>query len=96
MAGLILRFMTELSIEKNTTALVVIDLQKGIAGFPNAAPRSSQEVIANASKLAGAFRAHGMPVFLVRVVVTPEIALRPIADEIDLCLRDRCPPIGLI
>jgi len=73
--------MTELIIDKNSIALVVIDLQKGIASFPNGAPRSSQSVIANASKLTGAFRGHGMPVFLVRVVVTPEIALRPIADE---------------
>ena len=73
--------MTELSLDRNTTALVVVDLQKGIASFPKLAPRSSQEVIANASKLAGAFRAHDMPIFLVRVVVTPEIALRPIADE---------------
>jgi nicotinamidase-related amidase len=68
--------MTELSLDRNTTALVVIDLQKGIASFPKLAPRSSQEVIANASKLAGAFRAHGMPIFLVRVVVTPEIAFQ--------------------
>jgi len=73
--------MTELSLDRNTTALVVIDLQKGIASFPKLAPRSSQQVIANASKLAGAFRAHGMPIFLVRVVVMPEIAFRPIADE---------------
>lgn len=42
------------------TALVVIDLQKGIAGAPQAAP-----VVAHAVELADAFRAAGQPVVLV-------------------------------
>lgn len=44
------------------TALVLIDLQAGIAGAPQAAP-----VIATAVTLADAFRAHGLPVVLVNV-----------------------------
>lgn len=44
------------------TALVVIDLQQGIAGNPAAVP-----VVANATRLADAFRAAGLPVVLVNV-----------------------------
>ncbi|GAA2003132.1 isochorismatase family protein [Microbacterium ulmi] len=44
------------------TALVVIDLQKGIAGSPQAAP-----VVAKAAALADAFRAQSLPVVLVNV-----------------------------
>jgi nicotinamidase-related amidase len=46
------------------TALVVIDLQKGITALPTLAP--SETVVANAARLAGAFRARGLPVMLVR------------------------------
>ncbi|QAY58965.1 isochorismatase family protein [Microbacterium protaetiae] len=45
------------------TALVIIDLQAGIAGSPQAAP-----VVARAVELADAFRAHDLPVVLVNVV----------------------------
>lgn len=48
------------------TALVVIDLQRGIAGLPAAAPLAGP-VIANAARLADAFRAAGLPVILVNV-----------------------------
>ena len=47
------------------TALLVIDLQKGIVGFPTAHPIG--EVIANAVELLGAFRRCGLPVVLVNV-----------------------------
>lgn len=47
------------------TALVVIDLQKGIVAYPTAHPTA--EVIAHASALAGAFRRHKLPVVLVNV-----------------------------
>lgn len=47
------------------TALVVIDLQKGILGFPTAHP--VQEIVAKAARLAAAFRAQGLPVVLVNV-----------------------------
>lgn len=44
------------------SALVVIDLQRGIAGHPQAAP-----VVAHAAELADAFRERGLPVVLVNV-----------------------------
>jgi nicotinamidase-related amidase len=47
------------------TALVLIDLQKGIISFPTAHPIDG--VIKNASALAAAFRARGLPVVLVNV-----------------------------
>lgn len=45
------------------TALVVIDLQKGIAAMATVHPMA--EVVANSARLAAAFRAHGLPVVLV-------------------------------
>lgn len=47
------------------TALVVIDLQKGIVAYPTARPTS--EIVSHASALAEAFRRHGLPVVLVNV-----------------------------
>ena len=47
------------------TALVVIDLQKGILGLPTVHP--SADILANAVRLANAFRARGLPVVLVTV-----------------------------
>jgi len=52
-----------------TTALVVIDLQKGITGLPLAHPTS--DVIARSAALAAAFRKHGLPVVLVNVAGSP-------------------------
>jgi|SRR5271167_588449 nicotinamidase-related amidase len=48
-------------------ALIVIDLQKGITQIPVVHPRPLAEVIANAAKLAGAFRRKSLPVVLVNV-----------------------------
>ncbi|MFG2659939.1 hydrolase [Streptomyces sp. NPDC048425] len=48
------------------TALVVIDLQKGIVGAPTI-PYTGAEVVARSVELANAFRSHGLPVVLVRV-----------------------------
>jgi nicotinamidase-related amidase len=69
-----------LDINRKSTALVVIDLQKGIAGRQTA-PYSSRVVVENAARLAGAFRKNGMPVFLVHVVSSDADRLKPIADE---------------
>ncbi len=66
--------MTELEINRTTTALVVIDLQKGIAGRPME-PHTAQEVVGNAARLVQAFRKNRMPVFLVHVVHAPETML---------------------
>jgi nicotinamidase-related amidase len=48
-----------------TAALVVIDLQKGVAGLPMAHPAG--EIIGNAARLARAFRERSLPVVLVNV-----------------------------
>ncbi|MFR9729822.1 hydrolase [Saccharopolyspora sp. MS10] len=48
------------------TALVLIDLQRGIAGA-GGTPHPAAEVVARGARLAEAFRAHGAPVVLVRV-----------------------------
>lgn len=47
------------------TALVVVDLQKGIVGLPTVHP--IVDIVANSATLADAFRAKGLPVVLVRV-----------------------------
>jgi nicotinamidase-related amidase len=47
------------------TALIIIDLQKGIVGMPTVHPTA--EVVKRASALAEAFRGHGLPVVLVNV-----------------------------
>jgi len=73
-----------MSIELDTkrTALVVVDLQKGIVAFGRTlAPHSSEVVVRNAAKLVEAFRKAGMPVFLVHVVSSPAERLNPVADE---------------
>lgn len=48
-----------------STALIVVDLQKGIASIPCAHPMA--DVVKNASSLAAAFRRRGLPVILVNV-----------------------------
>ncbi|HEY4067444.1 MAG TPA: isochorismatase family protein [Burkholderiaceae bacterium] len=47
------------------TALIVIDLQKGIVVYPTVHPAT--EIVARAAALAAAFRRHGLPVVLVTV-----------------------------
>jgi nicotinamidase-related amidase len=72
--------MPEPEIQKTTTALVVIDLQKGIVAQPTE-PYPPQEVIRNAAQLVKVFRKNGMPVFLVHVVTTPETILKVESDQ---------------
>jgi nicotinamidase-related amidase len=55
-----------LQIDPTTTALVLIDLQNGIAG-PGRLPYSSEDVVGRAKSLAERFRAAGAAVFLVHV-----------------------------
>ena len=52
-----------LTILDPITALVVIDLQKGIVGYPTA--HTIAGILAAASALTSAFRRHGLPVILV-------------------------------
>ena len=53
------------------TALVLIDLQSGIVAAPTQ-PHAASEVVARAAELADAFRAHDLPVVLVRVTAAPD------------------------
>ncbi|HTM82912.1 hydrolase [Asticcacaulis sp.] len=53
-------------LDPRTTALVLIDLQKGIAG-DGRAPYASEDVVARSKALAERFRAASSPVFLVHV-----------------------------
>ncbi|AKA49242.1 hydrolase [uncultured archaeon] len=69
-----------LNINKETTALVLIDLQKGIVGREGK-PLPTNEVVKNASMLADAFRKNSMPVFLVHVNFTPGTALKVKSDS---------------
>ncbi|WP_335941604.1 isochorismatase family protein [Streptomyces sp. PTD5-9] len=59
--------MTATTLDPNT-ALVVVDLQKGIVGLPAVRPHPAADVVARSAALADAFRAKGLPVVLVRVV----------------------------
>ncbi|HUY61315.1 MAG TPA: hydrolase [Candidatus Dormibacteraeota bacterium] len=72
----------ELALDPARTALVVIDLQRGIVGMP-AAPHDSASVVARAAALAEACRTRGVFVVLVHVGLSPggRDALRPVADE---------------
>jgi nicotinamidase-related amidase len=51
------------------TALVIIDLQKGIASYPCAHPMD--DVVRHAADLAAAFRRHHLPVVLVNAAGSP-------------------------
>lgn len=56
-----------LKLEPRRTAIVVIDLQKGIAAMPGGAPHSRPAVIANCVRLLTAARAAGAQPVLVHV-----------------------------
>ena len=73
--------MAQLVIEPAKTALVAIDLQRGIVGLP-AAPRPATEVIQRAARLAKALREAGGTIVFVHVTPSPDgkDALHPITD----------------
>ncbi|MEU1204713.1 hydrolase [Nocardia sp. NPDC005825] len=54
-----------------TSALVLIDLQRGIVAAPTQ-PHPADDVVAHSAALAKAFRAAGLPVVLVRVSFSPD------------------------
>ncbi len=60
--------MTVTALDPNT-ALIVIDLQKGIVSLPVVHPIAA--VIERSALLARTFRRHGLPVVLVNVVAVP-------------------------
>ncbi|MCY0881309.1 MAG: hydrolase, partial [Firmicutes bacterium] len=71
------------------TALVVIDLQKGIVALKGA-PHSSQQVLENAGKLAQAFRRQGGFVVLVNVGSQDgKDMLQPVVDQAAAWSGDR-------
>ena len=72
-------------LDQRTTALVLIDLQRGITAFP-AEPHATAAVIANAARLADAFSGARAPVVLVRVARSPDGGdrLRAQVDELQL------------
>ncbi len=59
--------MSDLKLDPRHTAIVVIDLQKGIAGMPGGAPHSRPTVIANSARLLAAARQAGAQPVLVHV-----------------------------
>lgn len=63
--------MKQLEINKSKTAFVVIDLQKGIVSRETF-PYSSANVVKNAALMADKFRKNSIPVFLVRVNMSPD------------------------
>jgi nicotinamidase-related amidase len=58
--------MSDLSLDPGTTALVIIDLQRGVAAM-NVAPHPAAEIIANTVRIAGPLKAAGGLVVPVRV-----------------------------
>jgi nicotinamidase-related amidase len=81
-----------LSIDSKTSALVLIDLQKGIVGR-EVAPHSAEKVLGNAVRLADAFRHAGATVVLVRVSSSPDGADR-VRRAVDLQWPTGAPPPG--
>jgi nicotinamidase-related amidase len=73
----------DLRLDPRRTAIVVIDLQKGIAGMPGGAPHSKPAVIANSARVLSAARAAGAQPILVHVGGSPDGAdrLHPNTDQ---------------
>ena len=71
-----------LSLDPATTALIVIDLQRGIVARP-AAPHSANDVVARCARLADAFRSQKALVVLVHVAFSGDDRdrLKPEADS---------------
>src|ERR1039458_499917 len=63
--------MTKSELNPAKSALVVIDLQKGVVGMPTE-PRSPGEVVQNARRLADGLRAKGALIVLVKVSFSPD------------------------
>jgi nicotinamidase-related amidase len=68
--------MSDLKLDPQRTAVVVIDLQMGIAGMPGGAPHTKPAVIANSVRLLTAARAAGAQPILVHVGGSPDGADR--------------------
>jgi nicotinamidase-related amidase len=75
--------MVDFKVDLNKTALVVIDMQKGIAALNRKLePNTVSQVIANVTKLVQKFRETEMPVFLVHVAsIDGKDTLHPLTDQ---------------
>ena len=72
--------MASLTLDPTWTAMIVIDLTKGVLSLPSV-PHPVQEVLANTVRLADAFRSVGSFVVLVKVnSVDGKDMLHPISD----------------
>ena len=71
----------DLALEPERTALVVIDLQRGIVDAPTS-PHPARDVVARVAAIAGALRGAGGTVVLVRVTPSEDgrDALHPLTD----------------
>lgn len=78
------------AIDKNT-ALVLIDLQKGIANAETE-PHSVKDVLANASKLVSAFRKANLPVVIVHVDPTGAKWLHSRVEAPNPAAKGQLPP----
>ena len=76
------RKFTMQPLDPKTTALVLIDLQKGVIGR-TLAPHSGTDIVKTGSELALRFRAAGATVVLVNVAFAPDFkdALRQAVDQ---------------
>ncbi|MFF4779226.1 hydrolase [Microtetraspora fusca] len=83
--------MTVTSLDTET-ALVVIDLQNGFLAAPGS-PHATTDVLARTAKLADAFRAHGLPVVLVRVTTAPD-GSDAVPGRTEVPRRTQTPPAG--
>jgi nicotinamidase-related amidase len=71
----------DLTLDPGNTALVIIDLQKGILGSPSV-PHAGPDVVARAARMAEALKARGGLVVLVHVIRSADgrDALHPATD----------------
>jgi len=92
--------MPALTLDRRT-ALVLIDLQKGITSLPTIEP--SDAIVANSARLAAAFRSRGLPVVLVRTAhsadgrdrLAPRTDAPAISIKRDADFSDLSPELGL-
>ncbi|MGC9199064.1 MAG: hydrolase [Acidobacteriaceae bacterium] len=83
--------MSDLNLDPSTTAIVVIDLQKGILAMPGSSPYTPQEVLARAVQLLDAGRATGAQAVLVRVGRSPD-GRDALQTPVDNPWRSTAPP----
>jgi nicotinamidase-related amidase len=67
---------SDLKLDAHHTAIVVIDLQKGIVGMPGGSPHTKPDVVANCARPLTAARTAGVQPILVHVCGAPDSADR--------------------